>query len=162
MTANADFRVGVRGKPAHAMAHENVADGERAAMKIEFDIPDYTPQSGFVSVWEDGFVIATKVYNDKIYITANSARLRSLAYHLLTLAQDTVPMGRDIDYIEARGDWPGLEPGSPPLIIFKVAGAEDATLRPPTAEQQERNRALRERFNEHMRHRAAKPRPIDD
>jgi hypothetical protein len=131
-------------------------------MKIELEIPEYGPRSGFRFTWDEGWVIATQVYNDKIYLTANSAGLRSLAYHLLTLAQDTVPIGRDIDYHEAWDDFAGLEPGSPPLFVIKVAGAEDATLQPPTEEQQERNRALRERFNEHMRQRAVKRRPIDD
>lgn len=133
-------------------------------MKIELDLPDYTPRSGFRFLWDDGHIIATKIYNDKMYIAANAAGLRSLAYHLLTLAQDAVPVGRDIDYIEAHEQWPGLQPGSPPLFVFKVADAEEAktALQPLSEEEQERRRALRERFNEHMRRGAAKERPAED
>jgi hypothetical protein len=133
-------------------------------MKVVIDIPDYTPYTGFRFIWDDDPVIATKIYKDKMYIAANPAGLRSLAYHLLTLAQDTVAMGRDIDYIERHGHWPGLEHGSPPLIITKVPDAEaaKAALTPLSEEEQERRRALRDRFNEHMRRGAAKPRPTDD
>jgi hypothetical protein len=131
-------------------------------MKIELEIPDYTPQGGFGFIWDEDHVIATKIHKDKMYLAANAAGLRSLAYHLLTLAQDAVPVGRDIDYHD--DGWGSLEDGSPPLFIFKVADAEHAraALNPLSEEEQERRRALREEFNEQMRRRAEKRRPTDD
>jgi len=38
--------------------------------------------------WEDGFTIATKIENNAIVISANAAGLRSLANHLMALADE--------------------------------------------------------------------------
>ena len=38
--------------------------------------------------WEEGFAIATRIENDTIVLTANAAGLRSLANHLMALADE--------------------------------------------------------------------------
>ena len=40
--------------------------------------------------WEDGFTIATRIENGAIVISANAAGLRSLANHILALAEENV------------------------------------------------------------------------
>ncbi|MGW7680174.1 Imm32 family immunity protein [Kribbella sp. NPDC054772] len=46
--------------------------------------------------WDDDFEIAVEVQGSEVVISANPAGLRSLARHLLTLAQDGVPDGHHI------------------------------------------------------------------
>lgn len=85
-------------------------------MKIELDIPDFEPDKGLQSTWENGFVIDTKVKSDVIIIKANSAGLKSLAIQLLTLAQEGVPSGNHFHF----DDLNSLEDGSIELIIEKT------------------------------------------
>jgi len=84
-------------------------------MKIQFDIPDYNEERGFVFSWEDNFNITVKVKNDSVHVIANKDGLLSLAKHLVTLAQDDFPSGYHIHL----DDLNSLEEGSNELIIIK-------------------------------------------
>lgn len=85
-------------------------------MKIEFSVPDYNVEEGLSYDWEDGFEITAKVEDSGIYIKANRAGLISLARHLLTLAQESVPSGHHMHF----DDLNSLEDGSQELVIEKV------------------------------------------
>jgi hypothetical protein len=86
-------------------------------MKIELDIPDYSPEKGITLNWKPDFMISTKVSpKGTIGITANSDGLVSLAIHLLTLAQSNVPVGSHLHY-DAGNE---LELNSRELIISKA------------------------------------------
>lgn len=84
-------------------------------MKINIDIPDYSPERGLVYKWENGFEIKSVTNNEVIIITANKAGLISLANHLLNLAQDNVPASHHLHFDEHNS----LEEGSNELIIQK-------------------------------------------
>lgn len=85
-------------------------------MKIELTVPDYSPDVGFSYAWENGFEITATVESSGIHIQANRAGLVSLARHLLTLAQDTVPAGSHMHF----DDLNSLNDGSLELVIEKV------------------------------------------
>lgn len=85
-------------------------------MKIEINVPDYTPPRGIQFVWEDGFTIKTEPHGDGFIIRANRDGLISLARHFLTLAQENVPPGWHFHL----DDLNALEDGSCELIIEKM------------------------------------------
>jgi hypothetical protein len=62
-------------------------------MTVSMDVPEYNRQSGLHFEWDDGFMIGLEVQGSEVRLTANREGLRSLARHLLTLAQDDVPSG---------------------------------------------------------------------
>ncbi len=62
-------------------------------MKTELNVPEYSPSAGFRFEWDDGFEISSTLDKDGVVIRANAAGLRSLARHLLALAQPQVPTG---------------------------------------------------------------------
>lgn len=62
-------------------------------MHITLELPDYTPETGLRTQWQDGFSIATSGTADCFILKANKAGLISLAMHLLTLAQDGCASG---------------------------------------------------------------------
>jgi hypothetical protein len=85
-------------------------------VKVEIDVPDYSPQSGLRMEWDLGCVIsATTQLSDGVLIEANRAGLISLARLLLTLADDNVSSGSHwhLDDLNA------LEEGSIELVIEK-------------------------------------------
>ena len=85
-------------------------------MKIELEIPKYLPQNGIEIRWEPEYEIRVGIDEEgAISIVANSDGVRTLAIHLLTLAQTEVPRGSHIHY----DDYGGLESGSAELIIAK-------------------------------------------
>lgn len=84
-------------------------------MKIEIEIIPYNSEKGIEFNWEYGFEINTS-FDKEILISANKAGLISLARHLLTLAQDSVPSGTHIHF----DDLNSLEDGSIGLIIEKL------------------------------------------
>lgn len=84
-------------------------------MKINIEIPDYSPETGIIYKWENGFEIKAVTNNETIIITGNKAGLISLANHLLNLAQDNVPSGHHLHF----DDYNALEAGSNELIIQK-------------------------------------------
>lgn len=65
--------------------------------------------------WEDDFMIATKIENDAIVVSANASGLRSLANHLLTLADEEGEHGHfHLD------EYNSLEDHSVELIVEKI------------------------------------------
>ena len=84
-------------------------------MKIALEIPDYSPDKGFVYNWEGDFDIEVKYENGDVILSANKEGLTSLAKHLLNLAQDQVPNGYHLHLDEYNS----LEEGSVNFIIQK-------------------------------------------
>ena len=65
--------------------------------------------------WEDGFTIATRIENGAIIVSANAAGLRSLANHLLALADEEDEHGHfHLD------EYNSLEDHSVELIVEKL------------------------------------------
>ncbi|WP_412469198.1 hypothetical protein [Pedobacter sp. KLB.chiD] len=84
--------------------------------ELKINIPEYDKEKGAVSIWEDGFVIKSKVINDQIMISANQAGLISLAKQLLFLAQIETPPGCHYHL----DDHNSLESGSKEIVISKI------------------------------------------
>ncbi len=85
-------------------------------MKIELDVPSYAEHGSLVAEWDFGFEIATSVDDGEVIIRANAAGLRSLARHLLCLADNQVPLGRHFHFDDSNS----LEDGSTPIIIERM------------------------------------------
>jgi hypothetical protein len=85
-------------------------------MQISVEVAEYSPEVGIRTEWEYGFTIAVRIDEEGVVIQANKSGLISLARHLLTLSQDTIPSGRHIHYDEFNS----LEEGSNELIIEKM------------------------------------------
>ena len=79
------------------------------------EVPEYDPERGLRTEWDDGFEIGVRVQDGEVVVTANPAGLRSLARHLLVLAQDAVPVGHHIHLDDSNS----LEDGSVGLILEK-------------------------------------------
>ncbi len=60
------------------------------------EIPAYDATTGLSFVWDDGFEMAVDTTAAEVVIAANPAGLISLARHLLTLAQESVPDGSHV------------------------------------------------------------------
>jgi hypothetical protein len=60
------------------------------------EIPAYDAVTGLSFVWDDGFEISVDTTSAEVVIAANPAGLISLARHLLTLAQESVPDGSHV------------------------------------------------------------------
>jgi hypothetical protein len=84
-------------------------------MEIKIKIPKYDPNEGFITEWEYGFEIETKIDDGIIVLTANKPGLVSLATQLLALAQDEIPPGCHLHFDENNS----LEDGSLELIVEK-------------------------------------------
>jgi hypothetical protein len=79
------------------------------------DLPDYDQAKGLQYKWEPGFSISVTVDEEGVNIQGNNAGLRSLANHLLVLANEDVPL---TSHIHLDSD-SGLEDGSAALVITK-------------------------------------------
>ncbi|TXS54785.1 hypothetical protein EAO69_43440 [Streptomyces sp. me109] len=66
-----------------------------------------------VSTWEEGARIEVRNLGGEIVIEANAAGLKTLAGHLLTLAQDGTPDGTHLHLEENNG----LEQGSVGMVL---------------------------------------------
>jgi hypothetical protein len=77
------------------------------------DVPKYSPETGIPIQWDDGFVLQCTAENGEVVIAGNPAGLRSLARHLLVLAQTSVPVGSHVHL----DDLNSLEPDSASLVI---------------------------------------------
>ncbi|MFF1839313.1 hypothetical protein ACFVXE_34820 [Streptomyces sp. NPDC058231] len=66
-----------------------------------------------VFMWEDDARIEVRNLGGEIVIQANTAGLRTLSGHLLTLAQDGTPDGTHLHLEESNG----LEDGSTSLVL---------------------------------------------
>ena len=84
-------------------------------MKQEIEITQYDANKGIQFNWEKNFVIEVEKEDNEIIVSANSEGLISLARHLLTLAQNEVPIGTHIHLDEYNS----LEEGSVDLIFEK-------------------------------------------
>ena len=84
-------------------------------MKKEIEIIPYDANTGIQLSWEKNFTIEVKNTSNEVIISANNEGLLSLARHLLTLAQNEVPVGTHIHLDEYNS----LEEGSIDLIIEK-------------------------------------------
>ena len=84
-------------------------------MKQEIEITQYDANKGIQFNWEKNFVIEVEKEDNEIIVSANSEGLISLARHLLTLAQNEVPIGTHIHLDEYNS----LEEGSIDLIFEK-------------------------------------------
>ena len=67
-------------------------------MIITLEIPEYSREEGLKIHWENNFEIGVKESDTDVLMSLNKAGLISLATQLLTLAQDTVSIGRHIHY----------------------------------------------------------------
>ena len=84
-------------------------------MKQEVEIIQYDANKGIQFNWEENFAIEVIKEDGAIIISANNEGLISLARHLLTLAQNEVPVGTHIHLDEYNS----LEEGSVDLTIVK-------------------------------------------
>lgn len=82
-------------------------------MRYELEIPDYSPKKGLTLSWTEGHLIFVQKTPRGVAIIANRAGLRSLAGHLLNMAQEGVLTGHVL-YLDEDG---GLEPGSVQLAL---------------------------------------------
>ncbi len=86
-------------------------------MKFEIEVVDYVPKQGLCLKWESGHIITTQIIDNKtMIIQANYQGLLSLARHLLTLAQASVPAGCHFHFDSSNS----LEADSKELIIEKL------------------------------------------
>jgi hypothetical protein len=85
-------------------------------MRTIIDVPEYSPDTGLRTEWDDDFEISVRVQDGQVILVANSAGLRSLARHLLVLAQDAVPQGHHMHFDDSSS----LEDGSTELVIEKA------------------------------------------
>ena len=77
---------------------------------------DYTPENGMELTWEPNFEIKCEVYGNIVQICANESGLLSLANHLITLSQQSVPNGYHLHLDSGNS----LENGSCELIFSKA------------------------------------------
>lgn len=83
-------------------------------MKIEIEVPDYSPEKGLHFLWEEDFKIEARIEEGRaVVIKADRGGLVSLARHLLTLASVPVPIGSHFHL----DDLNSLEEGSCELIF---------------------------------------------
>ncbi|WP_216625402.1 Imm32 family immunity protein [Paenibacillus phytorum] len=82
-------------------------------MKIEIEIPEYTPEKGLKIYWKDNFQIKATSLGSDFVIEANKEGLISIATQLLAMAYNNVPSGFHIHY----EDGTCLEDGSARFVI---------------------------------------------
>ena len=75
--------------------------------------PEYSAERGVTLVWDHGFVLEAKPQTHGVAIRGNQAALRSLARHLLVLAQEGVPDGAHV-HLDGGNE---LEDGSVDLVL---------------------------------------------
>ncbi|CCB87010.1 MULTISPECIES: Imm32 family immunity protein [Parachlamydia] len=83
-------------------------------MEIKLEVPDYG-EDGFIYKWEPDSEIEVKFQDNVVIVIANSSGLKSLANHLLNLAQENVPQY----YYFNLDEYNSLEKGSIELIVQK-------------------------------------------
>jgi hypothetical protein len=86
-------------------------------MDANIELGSYSKESGLRLVWVPGYTLTVVAGADGVTVCGNSEGLRSLAQHLLTLADDVVPSG-----VHAHME-PGLEldDDSTSLVVEKKA-----------------------------------------
>jgi hypothetical protein len=101
------------------MASAVAAGGEpdRPTLPVTVEVTTYDPSLGVGTWWDEETVLRAEVWESPektVVLSGNPAGLVSLARHLLTLAQDSVPDGRHFDFDSYCG-W--LEEGSAAVRI---------------------------------------------
>lgn len=83
---------------------------------MDIELGSYSVEHGLSLRWVPGFLISATATSHDITISGNAEGLRSLAQHLLTLAEEDVPGGAHVHFE------PGLELelDSVPLILNKM------------------------------------------
>lgn len=85
-------------------------------MKQIVDVPEYDPERGLITEWEEQANIQIRIGDTGVIIQANAAGLRTLAQHFLVLAQDGLPAGAHLHL----DDFAGLLPNSVELLIERI------------------------------------------
>ena len=85
-------------------------------MKIEFDVIEYSRDTGVLVRWLDNSRVEVKTRNDTVTIRGNREGLLSLSMHFATLAQEDVPIGAHVHF---DCDF-GLEKGPAELILDRM------------------------------------------
>ena len=62
-------------------------------MHYRIELVTYSSEAGLQLNWVPGYCLRIDAAGDEVTIRANAQGLRSLAQHLLTLADDGVPLG---------------------------------------------------------------------
>ncbi len=86
---------------------------------FEYSPPAYSPMQGIRTEWIGEESISVRVDGNEVVIAGNEQGLTTLAKHLLTLAQESVPAGCHLHY-DAGNE---LEEGSCGLIIERIASS---------------------------------------
>lgn len=87
-------------------------------MELRIEIADYDARSGIRLSWDDNAWIALDdLEGEAVLLRANPDGLRTLARHLLTMAQEDAPTGSHLHLDEHNG----LETGSIELIIERTS-----------------------------------------
>ena len=96
------------------MVEMNASPNSREVRAANVEIWTYDKALGVGTWWEDDARVLIEDDSGGVVISGNRAGLRSLARHLLTLADESVPAGRHFDF-----DWygGGLDEGSRELRI---------------------------------------------
>ncbi|MBF9239971.1 hypothetical protein I2I05_21445 [Hymenobacter sp. BT683] len=84
-------------------------------MEITLHVPNYAPERGIKYHWEDDSGITVRLEAGEVIIRANPAGLRTLANHLLNLAQEGMPVGSHMLFDSDNG----LEDESVTLVLQK-------------------------------------------
>lgn len=85
-------------------------------MKKVIEIKEYVKEKGIELTWVDSFMIKCSIEREGVIISANKEGLLSLANHLITLSQESIPTGNHLHFDELNS----LEDGSKELIICKI------------------------------------------
>jgi hypothetical protein len=65
-------------------------------VRQRIEIGTYSSERGLQLAWVEGFTIEVAVHGGEVLIKADAAGLQSLAAHLLTLADQGVPVGAHV------------------------------------------------------------------
>ncbi len=85
-------------------------------MKKIVQYKEYIEENGIELTWENAYNIMCMIEGNSLKILANKQGLLSLANHLITLAQDTIPSGNHLHFDEYNS----LDDDSKELIICKM------------------------------------------
>jgi hypothetical protein len=84
-------------------------------MKIQIEVPEYSPETGIRFLWEPGSNILVTIHGDVVELKANKEGLLSFARHLMTLAQESVPVDSHVHFDSSNA----FEEGSCQVMVEK-------------------------------------------
>ena len=85
-------------------------------MKMQLEVPEYSPERGIHLMWDDGAVLIAEINNGSVSLKGNTEGLLSLARHLLTLSQQSVPSGSHIHFDSSNA----FEDGSCEIVVERL------------------------------------------